>query len=199
MARTLAYLLAMGWGAVPALAAFAALAPRRRRRLRERQLASSGLREGALALFWMFCGGMAVLTLTPRWVVWSLVDILHGYGWNVGQYPFFELGAVNWKLFQTIQFSPYFLVGNVVMFIPFGFCISLLWRGWRWRRALGLGLCLSGFIECWQLLVGRAFDVDDLWLNTLGVLGGFWLWLALRALIPDFTGRFHVRRDEETR
>lgn len=198
MARTPAYLLAMGCGAIPALAAFAALAPRRRRRLRERRLASPGPREGALALFWMFCGGMAVLTLTPRWVVWSLVDILHGYGWNVGQYPFFELGAVNLKLFQTVQFSPYFLVGNVVMFIPFGFFIALLWRGWRWRRALGLGLCLSGCIECWQLLVGRAFDVDDLWLNTLGVLGGFWLWLALRALTPDFAGRFHVRRDEET-
>lgn len=197
MARTLAYLLAMGWGAVPALAAFAALAPRRRRRLRERQLASSGLREGALALFWMFCGGMAVLTLTPRWVVWSLVDILHGYDWNVGQYPFFELGAVNLKLFQTIQFSPYFLVGNVVMFLPFGFFTALLWRRWTWRRTLGLGLCLSGFIECWQLCVGRAFDIDDLWLNTLGVLGGFLLWRALRHLAPGFTKKFHVSLNEE--
>lgn len=193
MARTTAYLLAMGCGAIPALAAFAALAPRRRRRLRAGHLVSPGPREGALALFWMFCGGMAVLTLTPRWVVWSLVDILHGYGWNVGQYPFFQLGAVNLKLFQTIQFSPYFLLGNVVMFLPFGFFTALLWRGWTWRRTLGLGLGLSGCIECWQLLVGRAFDIDDLMLNTLGTLCGFWLWLALRRPVPGLEEKFQVR------
>lgn len=198
MARTLAYLLAMACGALPALAVFVALRAPRRRRLRERHLASSGPREGALALFGMFCGGMAVLTLTPRWVVWSLVDLLRGYSWNVGGYPFFEPGLMNLRPFQTFQFSVYILLGNIVMFVPFGFFSALLWRGWSWRRTLGLGLCLTGFVECWQLRVGRAFDIDDLMLNTLGTLCGFWLWLALRRLSPDFTERFHVHGDKET-
>ena len=69
MNRTAAYLLGMVWGAIPALTVFLCLGPWRRRRLRERGLESPRLRETVLALFWMFCGGMAVLTLTPRW--WS--------------------------------------------------------------------------------------------------------------------------------
>lgn len=196
MARTLAYLLAMAWGALGALAVLAALIPLRRRRLRARRLESRGVREGALALFWMFCGGMAVLTLTPRWVVWSLVDLLHGCRWNVGDYPFFEWGLMNLRPFQTFRFSAYFVLGNLVMFIPFGFFTALLWRGWSWRRTLGLGLCLSGCIECWQLCIGRAFDIDDLMLNTLGTLCGFWLWLPLRRMAPDIAERFWPRQTE---
>lgn len=199
MARTLAYLLAMACGALPALAAFAVLTPLRRRRLRARRLVSSAPREGALALFWMFCGGMAVLTLTPRWVVWSLVDLLHGYRWNVGGYPFFERGLMNLRPFQTFQFSPYFLLGNIAMFVPFGLFSALLWRGYTWRRALLTGLALTSCIECWQLCIGRAFDIDDLMLNTFGTLCGFWLWRALRTPAPDFTGRFQTCGDEETR
>lgn len=198
MERTAAYLLALGCGALPALAVFALLYPLRRKRLARRRLASSPLREGALALFWMFCGGMAMLTLTPRWVVWSLVDCLHGYRWNVGEYPFFELGTVNLAPFQTLRFDGYILAGNIVMFVPFGLFIALLWRGCTWRRALAAGLCVTGFVECWQLAVGRALDIDDVILNTLGVLCGFWLWRLLQRAGPGVAERFHVHENEET-
>lgn len=197
MGRTAAYLLAIAWGAVPALAVFFCLLPWRKRRLERRGYTSSRRRECAMALFWMFCGGMAILTLAPRWVVWSLVDILHGYGWNVGQYPFFELGMVNWKLFQTFHFSPYFLAGNLVMFVPFGFFAALLWRGCTWGRSLLSGLFLSGLIESFQLCVGRAFDIDDILLNVLGVLWGYGLWRLARRLAPGRMEKFHVRFNEE--
>ena len=195
MNRTAAYLLGMVWGAIPALTVFLCLGPWRRRRLRERGLESPRLRETVLALFWMFCGGMAVLTLTPRWVVWSLVDLLHGYRWNVGDYPFFERGAVNLKLFQTFRFSSYILLGNLVMFIPFGFFGALLWRGWTLRRSLLAGLCGVIVIECCQLCVGRAFDIDDVLLNTWGVLAGFLLW---KGLAPETAKAFRVREREES-
>lgn len=192
MPRTAAYLLAIAWGAVPALAVFLCLLPLRNRRLEENGISSSRRREAVLALFWMFCGGMAVLTLTPRWVVWSLVDLLHGYRWNVGGYPFFEWGLMNLRPFQTFRFSAYMLLGNIVMFVPFGFFAALLWRGWTWRRALALGFCLSGFIECWQLCVGRAFDIDDILLNVLGVLSGYGLWRLLRRLAPGLAETLHA-------
>lgn len=54
------------------------------------------------------------------------------------------------------------------------------------------GLCVTGFIECWQLLVGRAFDIDDLMLNTLGALCGFWLWLLLKRAAPHLAEGFQV-------
>lgn len=196
MIRTAAYLLGMAWGAVPALLAFLCVRLFRRRRLWRKGWTSSCRREIALALFWMFCGGMAVLTLTPRWVVWSLIDLLHGYGWNVGGYPFFEWGLMNLRPFQTFRFSAYFLLGNIVMFVPFGFFAALLWRGWTWLWALCLGLCLTDFIECWQLCVGRAFDVDDILLNALGVLCGYGLWRLLNLQAPDLTETFRVDKNE---
>ena len=62
---------------------------------------------------------------------------------------------------------------------------------------MGTGLAVTGCIECWQLCVGRAFDIDDLFFNALGVLGGFWLWALVKRRAPDFTGAFQVRPCKE--
>ena len=140
-----------------------------------------------MALFWMFCGGMALVTLTPRWVVQALADLLQGCGWNGEGNPFFAPGTVNLVPFRTLG-DGYILAGNLIMFLPFGFFPALLWRGCTWKRALAAGLCVTGFIECWQLLVGRAFDIDDLWLNTLGAFCGFWSWCLLDRAAPAGPG-----------
>ena len=81
------------------------------------------------------------------------------------------------------------------MFIPFGFFGALLWRGWTLRRSLLAGLCGVIVIECCQLCVGRAFDIDDVLLNTLGVLAGFLLW---KGLAPETAKAFRVREREES-
>lgn len=58
------------------------------------------------------------------------------------------------------------------------------------------GLCVTGFIECCQLLVGRAFDIDGLLLNTLVTLCGFWLWRWLDRLLPKGLKRLHCKETE---
>lgn len=179
-------------GILLALLAFFCLRPWRLRRLERRGLVSSPRREAVLSLLWAFAGGMSVLTLLPRWVSHSLVDLLHGYNWNAGENPFFQLGGVNLVPFRTLQ-DPFIFLGNIVMFVPFGFFAALLWRGYTWRRALVTGFGITGFIECWQLLIGRAFDIDDLLLNTLGVLCGYWLWRLLNVLAPGVSARFRVK------
>lgn len=187
----------MLWGALPVLAVWLCLTPWRRRRLMAADLQSGTVREVTLALFWMFCGGMAVITLLPRWVISSFIDVANGYRWNAGGYPFFTWGRANFQLFRTFRgdhWSVYNLLGNVVMFIPFGFFPALLWRKYTWWRALLTGLAVTIFIECCQLCVGRAFDVDDLMLNTIGAMLGYWLWLILQKLAPAFTARFQVGR-----
>lgn len=195
MYRTFSYLFAMLWGAVPVLVVWLCLTPWRRRRLAAADLRSGTVREVTLALFWMFCGGMAVITLLPRWVVSSFIDVANGHPWNVGGYPFFTQGSVNFQLFRTFRgdnWSVYNLLGNVIMFLPFGFFPALLWRKYTWWRALLTGFAVTAFIECCQLCVGRAFDVDDLLLNTVGAMLGYWLWLLLKKLAPNFTARFQV-------
>ena len=67
------------------------------------------------------------------------------------------------------------VVGNVLAFMPCGFLLPAISR--RCRRiyyAVPVGFLISFLIECTQLIfrVG-SFDVDDLMLNTLGVLLGF--------------------------
>ena len=178
---TWSYLVKMLPGMLAALALYGCLYSRRMGKLKTMGLASSRGREAVLVWSWMFCGGMAMVTLTP-WG-FSLFDVLR-WGWAG---PFFQLGYVNLVPFQTFCLSGvllYTLLGNIIMFLPFGFFPALLWRGYTWKRALVTGLCVTGFIECWQLIVGRAFDIDDLMLNTLGTLCGFWLWKGLDARMP---------------
>ncbi len=183
------YLRKMLPGILAALVVYGCLYPWRCRRLQTAGLVSLRRREIALMLFWMFCGGMVLLTLTPR--EFDLTAVLR-WGWAG---PFFRLGDVNLILFQTVRLNGmllYILLGNILMFLPFGFFPALLWRGSTWKRALVTGLCVTGFIECWQLLVGRAFDIDDLWLNTLGAMTGFWLLRLLERLAPAWVETFRV-------
>lgn len=185
MQRTLRYLLGLSVGAALALALFGCLFFWRMNRLKRNGLQSSFWREIALAVFWMYCGGMAVLTLTPTWVVSSLVDVFHGYSWNAAHYPFFSIGTINLQLFQTFaadSWSLYNIAGNLIMFLPFGFFAALLWRGSTWKRALIVAFGITVTIEFCQLVVGRAFDVDDLLLNIIGTMMGYGLWLLFRLL-----------------
>lgn len=71
------------------------------------------------------------------------------------------------------------LIGNIVMFMPIGFCLPLLWANFEpCKRTIFAGFCVSLFIELSQLPFARKTDVDDLWLNTLGVWLGYLVWKA---------------------
>lgn len=189
--RVLRYVLWMLPGMGLALAPYLCLLPWRRRRFAAAGLRSGGVRETGLLVFCLFSGGMAVLTLCPNpgWLYAGLRGHWSPYfgGWTV------PLGRrVNLVPFSQGD-SLFNLLGNVGMFVPFGFFTALLWRGWRWRRALVLGLGVTAFIECWQILVGRFFDIDDIMLNAFGVLCGFLLWRGLAGLAPRLAETFHVR------
>ncbi len=69
------------------------------------------------------------------------------------------------------------VVGNVLAFVPCGFLLPAVSRRCRWiYGCAAVGLLISFTIECTQLIfrVG-SFDVDDLLLNTLGVILGFFI------------------------
>jgi glycopeptide antibiotics resistance protein len=71
-------------------------------------------------------------------------------------------------------------VGNIVAFLPIGMMPALARRRWVGARAAALfSLFLSAAIEVAQYITGRRVaDVDDLILNTLGGVLGYYL-LAL--------------------
>lgn len=74
------------------------------------------------------------------------------------------------------------LFGNVLAFMPLGILIPVSFPGIdRWWMILLHSFWLSLCIELFQLVSHfGAFDVDDILLNTLGGLLGFFIFLIIR-------------------
>lgn len=172
-----------------ALAYLLLLLPRRKR-LTALGLSSGMVREGAMLLFWAYCGGMAVLTLVPQ--PGYVTAALMGH-----TAPYFNVSQLSRRV-SLIPFSQldslFNILGNIVMFLPFGCFAALLWRDFRWNRAVLLGFAVTAFIECWQLFVGRYFDVDDILFNALGVFGGWLLGSAAKRLFPRLSEPLRTAR-----
>jgi glycopeptide antibiotics resistance protein len=67
------------------------------------------------------------------------------------------------------------LVGNVALFVPIGFLVPFVYRGVRWRTSLVLAVGAGLVIEGMQVVLGVGiFDIDDVILNSLGVMVGYW-------------------------
>lgn len=67
------------------------------------------------------------------------------------------------------------VVGNMLMFMPFGFFVAYILKLKKtWVLAL-ISLIVSLTIESIQSVIGRVFDVDDIILNVIGALGGFFI------------------------
>lgn len=105
--------------------------------------------------------------------------------------PFKEIRRffVYWKVVGFWAFMMN-MFGNVIAFMPFGFFVPILSHK---ERKLGrmafLTLMLSLCIEVIQLLarVG-SFDVDDLILNTLGGILGYFLFYILNKIRRLYNG-----------
>ncbi len=71
------------------------------------------------------------------------------------------------------------LIGNTTVFVPMGILLVLANRKISFTRMFLIGMGASFTIEVTQLVLSflkvllRSFDVDDLILNTLGVIIGF--------------------------
>lgn len=62
------------------------------------------------------------------------------------------------------------MIANVILFLPFGLLYPFFKDGASWRRTVLAGIVCSVIIEIAQPVFGRAFDINDIILNTVGVL-----------------------------
>ena len=76
------------------------------------------------------------------------------------------------------------VIGNAAMFIPSGIILPILYRRLdSFWKVLAAGVSISLCIEIIQLpFSARATDLDDLILNTLGVMTGYGIYALVRAL-----------------
>ena len=77
------------------------------------------------------------------------------------------------------------LIGNICMFIPTGIILPIIYKRLdRFWKVLITGALISLCIEIMQLPLNvRTSDVNDLILNTSGVVLGFLIYAAVRAIV----------------
>ena len=87
-------------------------------------------------------------------------------------------------VYNSIRGIIWNLVGNVVMFIPSGIVLSVIYRQLnRFWKVITAGAFISLCIELLQLpFSSRTSDIDDLILNVLGVAVGYGIYAACKRL-----------------
>lgn len=68
------------------------------------------------------------------------------------------------------------VIGNIVMFLPYGFFVSYYLDNKKLSLTFTLTLITSVAIETVQLIIGRIFDIDDIILNVIGGTLGFYIY-----------------------
>ena len=76
----------------------------------------------------------------------------------------------------------YNIIGNIVLFIPFGYFVSDYLKAKKTHQILIPSIIISLTAELIQYKIGRAFDVDDIILNVLGAILGFMCYISIRAI-----------------
>ncbi len=77
------------------------------------------------------------------------------------------------------------VLGNALMFLPYGFFISFYLKNKKPWLTLILTVIASFSIELVQMMIGRVFDIDDILLNLLGGYLGY--------LVYYWLGRFYEK------
>lgn len=192
-----AYLTAMAFAALITLPVFL---PLRRAYVRKHALAKNTPREVLLVLFVLFCAGLAFL-LFFMMVFFSPHSYTPGAMLQHAARRFTtgdELNLIPLRtirrylvLFDNARLELFLinLVGNIVLFIPIGFMLPLLWQRWQkgWKMLL-VAVLLPVGIEGLQIFLPRTVDVDDVILNAAGILAGWGLCLLCRRLWPRLAG-----------
>lgn len=72
------------------------------------------------------------------------------------------------------------LIGNVALLVPIGFLAPFVYGNMTWKKSFVLAVAAGLVIEGIQVIfrVG-IFDIDDVILNGLGVMVGYWAFLLL--------------------
>lgn len=92
--------------------------------------------------------------------------------WSTSNFiPFKEM--LRYRLFSDLFFKN--VMGNLIMFMPYGFFVSYFLKLEHKKTIVYLSLLTSCTIEFTQLIIGRVFDVDDILLNVIGGVLGYFL------------------------
>ena len=143
----------------------------------------SNLHEGAMIVFALYAAVILSLTFLPlsSWRFW--------FSPNPSYYEFnSNLLAMLRGEYTTGQWGMTMFIANLLMFIPLGFLMPVLWRQTWWQTLL-IALAVILCIELIQPFFARSLDVDDIMLNFAGSAIGLLLSAVPRALCPTLVSK----------
>lgn len=149
--------------------------------------------EIALLIFVIFIVGLASQTVIPKIELGinGNINILKNGTHGINLLPLKVLFETYREVFINLNIN-YFIInflGNIIMFMPIGFFIPLLWEIPD-KKIIIVGFLFSLFIEVCQLFLNRGTDVDDLILNTLGTILGLLVYKFLYKKFKNLIIRF---------
>ena len=143
----------------------------------------SNLHEGAVIVFALYAAVILSLTFLPlsSWKFWfSPMPSYYEFNSN--------LLAMLRGEYTTGEWGMTMFIANVLMFVPLGFLMPVLWRQTWWQTLL-IALASILCIELIQPFFDRSFDVDDIFLNFMGGAVGLLLSALPRALCPKLMSK----------
>lgn len=129
-----------------------------------------------------------LLFLLYALIIYRLLTNTEGATSGINLIPFKEI--LRYDLHSELFY--YNVIGNIVLFIPFGFFVSRYVNAKKASHILITSAIISLTIEIVQYKIGRAFDIDDVLLNVVGSIFGFLIFIAFSAIknhLPKFLKR----------
>lgn len=151
--------------------------------------------EMLLAAFVLYMVGLLSQTIVPKWIMGrdSVTDkfffeiTTSNDNSSLNLVPFktiwqYFLGDIsNVSSIDITAISVLNISANLLLFAPIGFFVPFLWkRQCSIIRILAVGFFTTCSIEFIQYFIGRSSDIDDVILNTIGVLFGYFVFKFIR-------------------
>ena len=156
----------------------------------QRKIKSNGFREFLLSLFAGYLAFLLITLFMPNsYIAGSGINLSNEHfdfvgnfkdritsgSWGVNLVPFRTIK--NYIKYSGILHTLINIMGNVIIFVPFGILLPEIFSKTRnILKILGITFATSFFVEFIQFFIGRSVDIDDLMLNVLGSLIGYFIW-----------------------
>ena len=157
----------------------------------------SGLNFVYLLFFTIYISSLISVTIFPfpiqKFLIETMIEDQLGLKHNFIPFKIFydamSIGSLSFGLAILLKQ----VVGNIILFLPMGFVLPIIFTNIQTiRKVILIGFLASLSIELLQALAGiwigynyRAADIDDLIFNVLGTVIGFLIWKLLYKVLKN--------------
>ncbi len=93
---------------------------------------------------------------------------------------------ISWTPFIGMITGPIDTILNIILFVPLGFFLPLLYKKYHHMKTVALtGFLFSLAVEIVQMFGWGSSDINDLIINTAGACLGYWIYYLLSKALPN--------------